>query len=1434
MNALDLLSSAALSASVVEESADNDNDNDNSAETGLQYPNPRVTGIKRKASVDVDVDATPAAAAAAQLSLPIDPALLPLPTRLSASLAAILSSPPRTSTALPLSASQSDRDNADNERASSTAAAAGVASGSGGTPPRPQPQLQGQEQGQTYTRAYLHQSTRPPSSSPTSIAPTSSAATSSQPPPTPLSEDSGVIRCICAFDDDDGFTIQCERCFAWLHALCVDISLESVPDVYICPLCDITQSRSGRGVTLQDRENASRLQRLRKEAENGLRRARTNSGQDGSLLPSSEHGHGYGHALAAPSSPTTVQAGSSPSAAFQHLASAGARPQFHRSYAQAPGQGHGHGHGQLPSSPMAQQHAALHSHSAEEESELLAKARGLAYQKSLDSIDPMGTLVLPLPLPPDAHTPIPYANPSRGRVTNPFLPRPDHAQISQAQWAQQARPGGPVAHHVAQVQQQAGQPSQFQRAYSPPAGVAVPAQAGSVAQLHPFAHPTHETDAQARFGTGAGAGSGSTHLHTTTTIATSAAAKRGDARRKTSASPAPGTAPFSAAPPASQSTTSPGDQGQGRRGGPRQKSSPGTGDVTSIAPAENAGPVVAPTPVAQIPPPKKRRANQYTAIHAQQAAAAAAAAARAEGGDPALAAAAAEPVSVPAPSAATSRKRKAGALSQSQSGRKEEKDKDKENRQSGSASINAKDEEGRKDMLAAGLATVQAGSVLSGQAGAVAQGSNAGPAATGNAAPSRSTRMRLPIGGPAPASGAPNLSDAAGPASGPQLGDAAPPVTGAGTPSQQKDRFLTDDEDDGAWNDRYEAWQFEYTPVSRLRWASKQLEAECSALVKRYLEEEGEHAFEQQHQSLSAGSQAAEMDKENDLFPRPTSAAGRRPVTGMPLLGSAILSSSQNQRLRTASPVPSSGSSTPAYSSSGVSSALSAPVLPVIIAHPLSPATASFSLDSSASKLTIKPLASSSLSLAPPACTPFSAPTCITSLMNPYPRPTIHGVFTSSAIASGALLSLVHGEILSGEAYRADPVNQWAELGVLKNHTRGVGMPWDLVLDQRRWGDESRFIRQGCHPNVYIRPVIVRRPCAEIGALASTTTSTTASKKGSNKRRRGGQRTANAPVSTLQGASEADAGSYELAFGLYALQDISKREELVLPFDWADDHVLHALHGLLFSPSLVFPSIPSNVHSGDSSDEDDGVPSTSSYTYLNVRQRTELAACARHLYRLSRLASRACLTLLGTTVCACDKRRDCAVGWLWKLGSFTESSSKHKGSLIRLQDFDLTGLKNACATALATDENGTQIAGWEGGMGHAAVAGVTNVLPGGKNNGKNGKKAGGRKRRADLGALVGLPRGWYMADGQEVSAVPAPPAPEKATSPAAPSPLPDDVALNSDIDAEEADKALSAQDEDATEEDMDIDSECQRMQLLCVFAQTKYRSTVLPLSLVCR
>lgn len=51
--------------------------------------------------------------------------------------------------------------------------------------------------------------------------------------------DAGIITCVCDFDDDDGFTIQCDHCNRWQHASCFGIdNIENAPDDFLCDKCD--------------------------------------------------------------------------------------------------------------------------------------------------------------------------------------------------------------------------------------------------------------------------------------------------------------------------------------------------------------------------------------------------------------------------------------------------------------------------------------------------------------------------------------------------------------------------------------------------------------------------------------------------------------------------------------------------------------------------------------------------------------------------------------------------------------------------------------------------------------------------------------------------------------------------------------------------------------------------------------------------------------------------------------------------------------------------------------------------------------------------------------------------------------------------------------------------------------------------------------------
>ncbi|KAF7729846.1 hypothetical protein EC973_003580 [Apophysomyces ossiformis] len=63
--------------------------------------------------------------------------------------------------------------------------------------------------------------------------------------------DTGAIRCVCSSSDDDGFTIQCERCLIWQHAFCVKIDHSNIPDHYLCDKCEKKYPDLKRSLDLQ-------------------------------------------------------------------------------------------------------------------------------------------------------------------------------------------------------------------------------------------------------------------------------------------------------------------------------------------------------------------------------------------------------------------------------------------------------------------------------------------------------------------------------------------------------------------------------------------------------------------------------------------------------------------------------------------------------------------------------------------------------------------------------------------------------------------------------------------------------------------------------------------------------------------------------------------------------------------------------------------------------------------------------------------------------------------------------------------------------------------------------------------------------------------------------------------------------------------------------
>ena len=149
-----------------------------------------------------------------------------------------------------------------------------------------------------------------------------------------------------------------------------------------------------------------------------------------------------------------------------------------------------------------------------------------------------------------------------------------------------------------------------------------------------------------------------------------------------------------------------------------------------------------------------------------------------------------------------------------------------------------------------------------------------------------------------------------------------------------------------------------------------------------------------------------------------------------------------------------------------------------------------------------------------------------------YSRPALYGVFAEDFIAVGAFIGEYRGEILDCETYRRDPINQYSVLGLPKPYVRSVGPPINLMIDARGYGCDLRFVRSGCHPNAVIRPVFWRQPEGELT---------------------------------------------KLKFGVFANKEIASKDEVVLAWEWDDQHVVHSLKRAIIPTiqadrSLGFPA----------------------------------------------------------------------------------------------------------------------------------------------------------------------------------------------------------------------------------------------------------------------
>ncbi|KAF8054640.1 hypothetical protein FPV67DRAFT_1568900 [Lyophyllum atratum] len=173
---------------------------------------------------------------------------------------------------------------------------------------------------------------------------------------------------------------------------------------------------------------------------------------------------------------------------------------------------------------------------------------------------------------------------------------------------------------------------------------------------------------------------------------------------------------------------------------------------------------------------------------------------------------------------------------------------------------------------------------------------------------------------------------------------------------------------------------------------------------------------------------------------------------------------------------------------------------------------------------------------------PSSPPVAVHPLPDPDPvRPPAYVVHTTAPVQCEGLIAPFTSTITPSSTYLSDPLNAYAHLGLPKPFVHLIGPPLDLALDARIAGDGARYVRSGCRPNAVLRPVLCPRTSVpEEGASPNPQPKPPEEKEGT------------------------------LGFAVFALRDLKAHEEVVLGWEWDDEHAIHQLPALIQTPGL-FP-----------------------------------------------------------------------------------------------------------------------------------------------------------------------------------------------------------------------------------------------------------------------
>ncbi|XP_042225569.1 uncharacterized protein LOC121868730 isoform X3 [Homarus americanus] len=99
--------------------------------------------------------------------------------------------------------------------------------------------------------------------------------------------DDSITRCVCDFSHDDGYMIQCDRCFVWQHVDCMEIDRDNIPDEYLCEACDLRPIDRFKARALQIR----RRQEIKAHLASSFRFRLSSSDSDDNI-PMSSKGRG--------------------------------------------------------------------------------------------------------------------------------------------------------------------------------------------------------------------------------------------------------------------------------------------------------------------------------------------------------------------------------------------------------------------------------------------------------------------------------------------------------------------------------------------------------------------------------------------------------------------------------------------------------------------------------------------------------------------------------------------------------------------------------------------------------------------------------------------------------------------------------------------------------------------------------------------------------------------------------------------------------------------------------------------------------------------------------------------------------------------------------------------------------------------------------------